>query len=524
MWLHADVKSLGDIPRYYARTKGGRTALIGASQRVTFVELNATSNRVSQAIIKAGIAPGAHIGFLGKNSIEYFEAMFGIVKAGCAILPLNWRLNPVELQAVIDDAGLQLIFVDDEYRDLAAGIGANCKHAFKTIGFDSSSAAPTEWQQWLAAASDSDPFLPIDPRTTALLMYTSGTTGKPKGVQITHEGLNYMRLCEYLEPAYHWDDNDIMIFVMPNFHLVGTGLSIQGLYNGITLTILPTADMGCLLDTIERDRPTICCLVPTAIQMLLDHPKAATADLSSLRMVMYAGSPIGLKLLKRALSKINCQFMQFYGSTEASGIVTLLRPEQHDLNDEKKLKSCGTPLPLIEIKIVDDNNVEVLDGEVGEFMLRTPTIFRGYWNQADATAAALNSGWYRTGDAGYRDSEGLLYLVDRVKDMVISGGENIYSTEVEQALVQHPAVEQVAVIGLPDEKWGERVTAVVVPAKNQAVTAEELITHCRTLIAGYKVPKTVIFQAALPMTPSGKILKAALRDQHGNAAKVATTG
>jgi acyl-CoA synthetase (AMP-forming)/AMP-acid ligase II len=205
--------------------------------------------------------------------------------------------------------------------------------------------------------------------------------------------------------------------------------------------------------------------------------------------------------------------MQFYGATESSGALTLLRPEQHDLDNEDKLKSCGTPLPLIEIKVVGPDQEEVAQGSIGEFLVRSPTLFSGYWDQPDATAAALQDGWYHTGDAGFRDAEGLYYIVDRVKDMIVSGGENIYSAEVEQALMKHPAVSQVAVIGVPDQRWGEKVTAIVVLAPGATATEETIIAHCRTLIAGYKVPKTVQFVPSLPMTPTGKILKRAIRDQ-----------
>jgi len=253
--------------------------------------------------------------------------------------------------------------------------------------------------------------------------------------------------------------------------------------------------------------------VPTAIQLVLDHPDSKTADYSSLRLVMYAGSAISSTLLKRALSEMKCRFMQFYGATESSGALTLLRPEQHDVNDEARLRSCGTPLPLTEVKIVDGDGKEVPEGSNGEFWVRMPNMFGGYWNQPEATAAVMQDGWYKTGDAGFRDKDGLLYIVDRVKDMIITGGENVYSAEVEQALAKHPSIRQCAVIGLPDAKWGERVTAVVIPVPGATLTQEEVIAHCRALIAGYKVPKEVRFVEAFPMTATGKILKRSVREQ-----------
>ena len=513
MWLHADIKTLGDIPRYYGKVSGEKVALIAGGESRTFKELDQISNRIAHALIGEGIPQRSHIGFLGKNSITYFETLFGANKAGCAILPLNWRLTAAELTLVIDDARTPLVFADRDFVPLLKDVQQQCQTKFRIVAFDSVNRTPSEFDTWIANCSDRDPQLEVPPQDTALLIYTSGTTGKPKGVQLTHHGLNFQRLCEHLEPAYQWHPGDVMMLVMPCFHLVGSGLSIQGLYNGATVSILPAMDAGAVIDVIERDRPSICCLVPTAIQILIEHPKAATADFSSLRLVMYAGSPIGLPLLKRALTTLKCQFMQFYGATESSGALTLLRPEQHDLDNEDKLKSCGTPLPLIEIKVVGPDQQELPQGSIGEFLVRSPTMFSGYWDQPDATAAAMEDGWYHTGDAGFRDAEGLYYIVDRVKDMIVSGGENIYSAEVEQALSKHPAVSQAAVIGVPDQRWGEKVTAIIVLAAGATATEEAIIAHCRTLIAGYKVPKTVQFVQSLPMTPTGKILKRAIRDQ-----------
>ena len=513
MWLYSDIKTLADIPRHYARTQPEKLALIDGAGARSFGQLEETSNAIGAALIAERVPHRSHIGFIGKNSARYFEALFGAAKAGCAVTPLNWRLSEPELQLVIEDAGCPVILVDCEFAAIAKSLQSRCANAFRCIQFDSTSNEPGEFEAWIGAVAPIDPKVPVAPEDTGVLIYTSGTTGKPKGVQLTHRGFFYMRLCEHFEPALQWQADDVMLMVMPNFHLVGTGLSVQSLYNGSTVSILPALDPGRTLKLIERDRPTICALVPTAIQMLLDHPDAATTDFSSLRLVMYAGSPISSRLLQRALAEMKCQFMQFYGATESSGAITLLRPEQHDINNEPRLRACGTPLPLIEVKIVDAEGNELPDGATGEFVVRSPALFGGYWNQPEATAAVLNNGWYRTGDAGYRDAEGLLYIVDRVKDMIVTGGENVYSGEVEQALQKHPAVRVSTVIGLPDERWGERVTAVIIVAENATLSSEEVIAHCRSLIAGYKVPKSVHFVEALPMTATGKVLKRAVRDQ-----------
>jgi acyl-CoA synthetase (AMP-forming)/AMP-acid ligase II len=247
--------------------------------------------------------------------------------------------------------------------------------------------------------------------------------------------------------------------------------------------------------------------------MLLDDPNAANADYSSVRLIIYAGASIGLNLLKRALSKMTCDFMNFYGATETSAGVTFLLPADHRLEDETRLQSCGRPLPLIDIKVADPDGNEVPHGQVGEFLIRSPSLITGYFNQPETTAIAFRDGWYRSGDCGYRDSEGLFYLVDRLKDVIVTGGSNVYSTEVEQAVLRLDGVSRCAVVGVPDHKWGERVVAVVVPEPGADLAEGQVIAHCRELIAGYKVPKEVLFATSLPLTASNKVLKRALREE-----------
>ena len=518
MWFYAEIKTLADIPRHWGRARPDKVALVDGSGEVSFAQFDDRSSRIANLIIGHGIAPRSNVGFLGKNSALYFQLMLGINKAGCTMSPMNWRLAAPELAAVIADAEAPLMLVDREFLPLIEAVQAIGASEFKVVALDPFTR-DCEFERAMAAASSVDPRVPVDAEQAALLIYTSGTTGKPKGVELTHRGFNFMRLCEHLEPALQWRDDDVMMMVMPNFHLVGSGLTIQSLYNGGTLSVLPALDPGALIQVIQRDRPSIVALVPTAIQMVLDHPDAKAADFSSLRLVMYAGSPISAHLLARALREMKCKFMQFYGATESSGAITLLRPEQHVIEDEAKLKSCGTPLPLIDIKFVDAAGVEVPDGEVGELYVRSPSLFGGYWKQPDTTAAVLKDGWYRTGDAGRRDAEGLIYLVDRVKDMIVTGGENVYSAEVEQVLAKHPGVRQCAVIGLPDEKWGERVVALILPAEGQKPTQDDIIGHCRQFIAGYKVPKEVRLVEAFPMTATGKVLKRVVRDELAKAAR-----
>jgi acyl-CoA synthetase (AMP-forming)/AMP-acid ligase II len=512
VWLSAEIKTLGDIPRHYARTTPDAMALLDSRGPTTFEELDTRSNRIANMLLGLNIADGARIAFLGKNTTRYFEILFGINKVGAALLPLNWRLAAPEVEEILRESTPEVLIVDREFMDAAVKALAAAGLRVRVIEFDSTQRGSTELDILMEAASDVDPAVEVGPWRTAVLMYTSGTTGKPKGAQLSHQGYLYLRLCEHLEPAFGYAPDDLMLTVMPLFHAMGVGLSLQALYNGVPVAVYSMPRPAQLIELIARDRPTVVPLVPTVIQMLLDDPNAANADYSSVRLIIYAGSSIGLNLLRRALSEMTCDFTSFYGATETSAGVTFLLPDDHRQRNEERLQSCGRPLPLIDIKVTDPNGCELPPGEVGEFLIRSPSLITGYFNQPEATASAFRDGWYRSGDCGYRDSEGLFYLVDRIKDMIVTGGSNVYSTEVEQAVLQLDGVSTCAVVGLPDDKWGEQVVAVVVPEPGADLSEQGIIAHCRALIAGYKVPKQVRFVTSLPLTASNKVLKRALRD------------
>ncbi|MDT5080284.1 MAG: hypothetical protein QOJ80_4921 [Mycobacterium sp.] len=513
MWLHAEIKTLGDIPRHYARTTPDRTALLDAAGPITFGDLDARSNRVANVLLGLHISDGARVAFLGKNTTRYFEVLFGVNKAGAALLPLNWRLAAPEVEEILLDSTPEVLIADREYMDFAAEVTTRAGLRLRIIGFDSLQRGFAELDLLMGAASDRDPAIEVGPWRTAILMYTSGTTGKPKGAQLSHQGYLYLRLCEHLEPAFGYLADDLMLTVMPLFHAMAVGLSLQALYNGVPVAVYSMPTPAELIELIAHERPTVVPLVPTVIQMLLDDSGAARADYSSVRLVIYAGAPISLSLLKRALNEIACDFLNFYGATETSAGVTFLLPEDHRIDDEGRLKSCGRPLPLIDIKVADPDGKELPHGQVGEFLIRSPSLITAYFNQPETTATTFRGGWYHSGDCGYRDDEGLFYIVDRLKDMIVTGGSNVYSTEVEQAVLRLDGVSTCAVVGLPDDKWGERVVAVIVPKPDAELSEARVIAHCRELIAGYKVPKQVEFATSLPLTASNKVLKRALREE-----------
>ncbi len=491
MWVFPEIRTLGDIPRYHARRRPDAPAVVSGGRTTSFSALDRESNAVANALLAGAFGKDARIGFLGKNS---------------------WRLAAAEIAAVLQDSECVLVFVDEDLLGLAGDAVRRAGLALPLVSMPAAKdSADSGWLAFLAAHADTDRGLEVPGDTTALQVYTSGTTGVPKGVELTHDNFNYIRLCEHLDPGIPWSESDVYLMFMPSFHTSGTGLMLQSLYNGGAVSMLPAFDPVEVLRAIAQTRPSIMLIVPSALQALLEHPMASEVDFSCFRLCMYAGSPIALPLIKKAMAEMQCRFVQWYGATEIVGAATLLRAEQHRFDREDQLKSCGTPVPLAEIRIVDPAGNEVPTGQVGEILIRIPSVFKGYWKRPKETAAAKVNGWYKSGDAGYRDSEGYLYIHDRIKDMIVSGGENIYSAEIERVLAQHSALMAAAVIGVPDAKWGEAVKALVVVREGHAVTEAELIAFCREHIGGYKVPKSVDFVDDLPRTASGKLQKAILR-------------
>lgn len=506
--LAADIRCVPDMARVWCDKTPDKAALLDGGRVVSYAQLNERSNRIANALLASGIRPGSHIGYLGKNAAEFFEVWMGVNKAACALTPLNWRSAAAELVEVVNDAKVPLIFAGCGFTELAERVrGA----AAITVVVVSEGAI----DQMCSDASFADPDIPLTDSATALLSYTSGTTAAPKGVAITHGALMKWFSAAAAEPSVSWNSDDVGLMVMPNFHLAGTLVSLPALYHGASLGILSAFEPAAFVSAVAAHHPTVTCLVPTAIQMLLDHGSTNPDDFSSLRRMLYAGSPIGQHTLQQALDVFGCDFVQFYGTTETF-IITLLRPEQHNLDNPDLLKSCGQPMPGVDLRIVDPTGCDLASGAAGEVLVRSPWMFAGYWNKPDASATAIVDGWYHTGDAGIRDKDGNLFLVDRLKDMIVSGGENIYSAEVERALAAHPSVESVAVVGAPDHKWGERVVAFVVPYSGNSVDVSDLVSHCRGLIAGYKVPREIHLVTALPQTATGKVQKAALRKQLEN--------
>jgi long-chain acyl-CoA synthetase len=446
-----------------------------ASLFAEHVAFGAGYRELADRLARLDLEPGARVGVLAANTRAHAEAWLGVPAAGGVVVSLNYRLAPEELRLIADDAQLSMLITDQDV-DLGCPV--------------------VEWDDLLAGP-------PLPPRdhasgTLAASSYTGGTTGRPKGVMLSHG--NLLANAQHNLVATGHRAGQRWLHVCPMFHVAGIANLLACTWAGAEQVLLPRFDAAAVLETIERQRITHTVLVPTMLQMLLAAPGADDADLSSLRHVQYAASPISSELQRRVLERLpDCDVAQFYGMTEAAPTVTHLSGVEHRRGGER-LASVGVPVPGVEIDVRD-----------GELWVRGPNVMLGYWNRPDETAAALVDGWYRTGDVVTQDDDGYLYLLDRAKDMIITGGENVYSLEVEAALLRHPAVAEAAVFGVPDDRWGEAVHAVVVPRSR--ITEEVLLDHCREHIAGFKLPRAIdLRDEPLPKSGPGKILKTQLRE------------
>ena len=481
------------------RTASSRTALVCGDRAIGYAELADRCDRVGPAMAALGLQRGDRVAILAGNCHHYVEAYIGVPAAGMVLLPLNTRLAPTELGAIADAARPRLLVTDRDPGPLGDSVP-------RVVTFD-------EWDALLDGVEPAEMAGDGEENELALLYFTGGTTGRPKGVMLTHRNLVANSFHKTL--ACRFQPDDVYLAVAPFFHVAGTAPLVSILWLGGSLVLLPAFDAGDSLDRIERHRVTVAIPVPTMLGALVEEQGARPRDVTSLRLLGHAGSPITTDLLRRAHSAFpSAELAQFYGATETASIVTCLPHEERHL-EGGRLGSVGQPAVGVEISVLDTSGARCAVGVAGEVVVRGPNVMVGYWENQEATEAALVDGWYRTGDIGYVDDEHYLYLLDRAKDMIVSGGENVYSLEVEDALSSHPAVLEAAVFGVPDERWVEAVHAVVV-VRDASLLSEtlpdELRAHCRQTIAGFKVPKRIDVQAEpLPKSGPGKILKRELR-------------
>jgi long-chain acyl-CoA synthetase len=506
----ADVLTVGDITRHHAKIRPDRVAIHFEGQHTTYSDLDRRADRAANGLIAEGVRPQARIAYLSKNSPAFFDLWFGAAKADVVLVPVNFRLAPPEVAYVIDDAGAELLFVSADFYPLVEKVAHELKSIRRVVALDGGHESWIGYAEWLAGQPDRDPAIAVARDHCAIQMYTSGTTGHPKGAQLSHANLLTL-LPGALSQFGLWHDDDVNLVCMPLFHIGGSGWALVGFYCGVQSVLMRDPDPAAILRYIPEYRITKAFMVPALLLFLMQAPLCKTTDFSSLELIAYGASPAPIDLVRNALKIFGCDLAQVYGLTETTGAITYLPPEDHDENHAPRLKSCGKAMSGIEIRVVDAHGNDVAVGEVGEIITRSPQNMLGYWNQPEATDRAIRGEWFHTGDAGYLDADGYIYIYDRVKDMIISGGENIYPAEVENALFGHPAVADVAVIGIPDETWGEAVKAMVVRKPGATVTADELIVFARERIAHYKAPRSIDFVDALPRTLTGKILKRELR-------------
>lgn len=495
--------------REWAANKPDGLALSEADRRLSFAGLEERSAKVVAALLAAGVAKGDRIAWLGKNSDLYFTLFYGAARLGAVMVPVGWRLAPAEIAYIVGDTEAKLLFAGAGFEDVARAVAAELPQVERVM-------TDGEARSWIDAAVR-QPFEPSAPEEAVLQLYTSGTTGKPKGAVLSNRNLFGLRLPanEAELPWAVWDDDEVVMVAMPCAHIGGTGLGVMALAAGVASCILPEFTPDAVLDAVERDGVTRFFMVPAALQMVINHPRAATTDFSRLKYIFYGAAPIPLELLRECIKVFGAEFIQAYGMTETTGTIVSLWPEDHDPAGNVRMRAAGRALPGVELKVVDENGNELPPGAVGELMTRSSNNMIGYWKLPEATAKTLTEdGWIRTGDACYIDEDGYLFIHDRMKDMIISGGENVYPAEVESAIYGHPAVLEVAVIGVPDATWGEAVKAVCVPKPGTTIDPADVIAWARARIAPYKVPKSVDVIPMLPRNASGKILRKDLREPY----------
>ncbi len=493
----------GDLSWPLARAAslfGDAPAVVAGERSLTYGDLARRVGAIGSAL--GGL--GEHVGYLGANSLAHLEAWLAVPAFGHVLVDLNFRLAEEELAFMVKDAGIDVLVADKERLDVARRLGP------RVIGED-------DWDA-LAAGDPADP-PGVDGAALAAISYTGGTTGRPKGVMLSHENLLANARHNLIATGHATDD--VWLHFCPMFHVAGTANVLACTWVGARQVVLPRFDAAAVLAAIERERATHAVFVPTMLAMLLDHPGFGEADLSSLRHIQYAASPISPELQRRVLQAFDCDVAQFYGMTEAAPTVSHLTPEDHRAGE--RLRSMGAPVAGVQVQVRGPHREALALGEIGELWIRGPNVMLGYWNRPDATADALVDGWYRSGDIAHADEQGYLYMVDRAKDMIITGGENVYSIEVESVLADHPAVREAAVFGVPHERWGEAVHAVVVLEAGAELDGEALTEHCRRRIAGFKVPRSIdVREEPLPKSGAGKVLKSKLREPfwHGHDRRV----
>lgn len=482
-------------------------AIMCEENATDYATLHRISSRIANALLAAGVLPGDRIAYIGRDSESIYELLIGAAKSGTVLIPINWRLAATEIAHILRDSGCSLLFVDSHAETVVAQARAEAGTSVDVVHM-------ADFHDWLHDHPDTDPHIAIGRDDPVLQVYTSGTTGLSKGVVIAQRSI-YAAWNALRSPEVDWfevREDDRLFVAIPSFHVAGLGWVIQGLLAGVTNIIMPEFTPGDAMKIIGTKDVTVVVGVPVMFALILAEPAATREAFSRLRLVAYGGSPIPETLLAQCIDRFGCQFVQFYGMTETGSSITFLPPSDHTIGNPR-LRSAGRPCPGLELSVVDTEGNSLPPGQIGEIVLRSPATMICYWNNPEATANTVVGGWLHTGDAGWVDEDGYLFLCDRIKDMIIVGAENVFPAEVENAIVGHPSVREAAVIGIPDERWGEVVHAFVVVQPGHTVTGRELGQFLRGRIAPFKLPRRFDFIDYVPRNVTGKILHRQLREQ-----------
>lgn len=511
---------IDDLVRRSAKLYPDELAIDDGHRKVNYAQLWSEAQALSGGLRAAGLTAGDRIAVLAKNRIEYAATYFAASACGLVIVPLNWRLHARQLGQILGDAGVKLIIAEEEFVPVIESLAPELDGIAHRVLIGTAASAPWVLYDQMLRSEAPLPLVAVDPDTPVVQMYTSGTTGAPKGALLTHNNVRAMVTSWLLELPLK-PRNDLFLQVTPLFHVGGMLLLLSCVAAGTPMILLAEFSPGPVARALTERRVTHTLLVPAMIRWLLKQPGIAEMDFSALRMMVYGASPIPVATLCEAMRVFGCEFLQGYGLTETAGVLTVLRPEDHrfdpDAPPPPKLASAGREVLCCEVAVVNENGDPVAVGQRGEIVARGDNITPGYHQRPNDTAEALRDGWFHTGDVGTIDKEGYIYIVDRLKDMILVGGENVYPREVELALRKFDAVADVAVIGIPHDVWGEEVIAYVVAAgggQGSDKLARELIRGCRESLARYMCPTQVLFIDELPTNAAGKVNKTQLRERH----------
>lgn len=498
-----------------------RTAMVFEGKRTTFEELQSRVNRLASALGALGVSAGDRIAVLQVNTDSVIETYFAAAKLDAVFVPLNFRARADEVAYMVNDSGPKALLVGGRYMDMVESISPQLESVEHIVAMDEPKDGWLSYPDMIENSEEADLWPLSDDDDLSVLMFTAGTTGFPKGVMLSHNSFSSYILSNVSPADPEVEESNIL--TVPLYHIAGMQAMMSAIYGGRSLIIQRQFEAREWMTLVETERADRAMVVPTMLKMLMDHEEFHKHDMSSLQVITYGAAPMPVEVIRRAIVEFpNAQFINAFGQTETAATITMLPPEDHVLNGspeevERKLRrlaSIGKPLADVEVRIVDENGEDVPDRETGEIVARGDRLMKGYWGQESATAETIRNGWLFTGDLGYMDEDGYIFLAGRARDFIKRGGEMISPEEVEQVLHSHPDIDEAAIIGVPDLDWGERVRALVVARPGREVDESDVIEFCRQRMASFKKPESVVVLSELPRNPLGKILKRVLRDEH----------